>query len=77
MRLSVVVTARARQQRVERIDATGLRVAVMAPAKEGRANAAVIKLVAEFLGVPPSRVKIIRGATGRNKLIEVDYDVLR
>ncbi|MGQ0570448.1 MAG: DUF167 domain-containing protein, partial [Armatimonadota bacterium] len=41
------------------------------PAQEGRANA-VIKLVAEFLGVPPSRVKIIRGATGRNKLIEVE-----
>lgn len=71
MRLSIVVTARARQPRVERIDAASLRVAVTAPAQEGRANAAVIKAVAEFLQVPPSRVRIVRGATARNKIIEV------
>ncbi len=71
MRLSVVVTPRAARERVERIDATTLRVAVTAPPHEGRANAAVVKAVAAFLDVAPSRVRIIRGEASRRKIIEV------
>jgi uncharacterized protein (TIGR00251 family) len=71
MRLSVTVTARARHERVERIDATHLRVAVTAPAHEGRANAAAVKALAAFLGVRPSRVRIVRGLTSRQKIVEV------
>ncbi len=71
MRLSVVVTPRAARVRVERIDATRLRVAVTAPPHEGRANAAVVKAVAAFLDVAPSRVRIIRGQASRRKIIDV------
>jgi uncharacterized protein (TIGR00251 family) len=71
MRLSVIVSPRARRQRVDRIDATTLRVAVTAPPHEGLANAAVVGAVAEFLGVPPSRVRIVRGQTGRHKTVEI------
>ncbi len=71
MRLSVVVTPRAARERVERIDATHLRVAVTAPPHEGRANAAVVKAVAAFLDVAPTRVRIIRGEASRRKIIDV------
>lgn len=71
MRVSVQVTPGARHTRVERIDGTSLHVAVTAPAREGRANAAVIKAVAEFLNVAPSRVRIARGAASRHKVLEV------
>ncbi|MGH2398103.1 MAG: DUF167 domain-containing protein, partial [bacterium] len=71
VRLSVLVTPRARQTRVERIDGASLRVTVKAPAREGRANAEVVKAVAEFLNVAPSRVRIVRGQAGRHKVLEI------
>jgi uncharacterized protein (TIGR00251 family) len=71
MRLSVTVTPRARRERIERIDSTHLRVTVTAPPHEGRANEAVVKVVATFFGVPPSQVKIVRGLTSRQKVIEI------
>jgi uncharacterized protein (TIGR00251 family) len=48
-----------------------LRVRVSAPAREGRANAAVARLLAEALGVPPSTVELARGAAGRDKLFRL------
>lgn len=71
MRFSVVVTPGARRELVDRIDATRFRVAVTAPAGEGRANAAVVRALAEFFSVIPSRVRVIRGATSRHKIVEI------
>ncbi|MDR7419588.1 MAG: DUF167 domain-containing protein [Armatimonadota bacterium] len=72
MRLSVHVTPRARHERVERLDATTLRVAVTAPPHEGRANAAIIEAVAAYLGVAPSRVRIVRGHAARRKVLDIE-----
>ena len=44
---------------------------VKEPAREGRANQAVIKLLAEHFSVPKSQVRIISGSKSRNKVIEV------
>ncbi len=70
-RLFVVVTPRAKAERVERLDDTQLRVAVTEPPWEGRANTAVVGAVARFLGVPISHVRIVRGLTSRRKVVEV------
>ena len=48
-----------------------LRVSTTAPATDGKANKMVIKLLAEHFDVPKSAIRIVRGHTGRNKLIEV------
>lgn len=45
---------------------------VAAPALEGRANRALCRLLAERLGIAPSRVAIVRGERSRQKLIEID-----
>jgi len=39
--------------------------------KEGKANQAVIKLLAEHFGVPQSQVRILSGFKSKNKVIEV------
>jgi uncharacterized protein len=49
-----------------------LRVRVQAPPLEGRANAAVIELLAKALGVPRRSVRLERGETSREKVIAVD-----
>ncbi len=48
-----------------------LRIRVQAPASEGRANEALLRLLADSLGIAKSRVSIERGATNRVKLIAI------
>lgn len=48
-----------------------LVVAVTDPASDGRANAAVVRALADALGVPKSRVAIVRGHSSRTKAIAV------
>jgi uncharacterized protein (TIGR00251 family) len=46
-----------------------LKLAVTAPPEDGRANAALIELVRELLGVKRSQVELIGGATSRDKTL--------
>ncbi len=49
-----------------------LQVKVSAPAREGRANEALLRLLAEKLGVRRARVSLVRGAASRDKIVRVD-----
>ena len=49
-----------------------LVVRVVEPADEGRANEAALKAIAKALGLPRRSVALVRGATSRRKLIEVE-----
>jgi uncharacterized protein len=49
-----------------------LRARVGAPAVEGAANNALIRLIAEELGIAKRDVRIVAGAGSRQKLIVVD-----
>lgn len=49
-----------------------LRARVSAPPVDGAANAALIRLIADALAVPASRVRLVAGASNRAKLIEID-----
>jgi hypothetical protein len=48
-----------------------LRVSVTAPPVDGKANAAVIEVVAEAFGVRRADVSIVRGETGRRKTVRI------
>ncbi len=55
-------------------DAAGkqwLKIKVAAAPEDGKANKAVIALLAKHLGVAPSRLTIIRGETSRKKMVHV------
>jgi len=47
------------------------RVHVTAAPEDGKANRAVVTLVAKALGVAKSRVTLVRGATSRDKLVRI------
>ncbi len=49
-----------------------LRARVGAPAVEGAANNALLRLLAEELGVARQSVRIVAGASGRQKLVVVE-----
>ncbi len=49
-----------------------LKVSVTAVPERGKANLAVIALLAEALGVPKSRIRVLRGETQASKLLEIE-----
>ncbi len=68
---NIRVTPHAKQNKV--VDADGvLRVYTTTAPENGRANDAVVKLLAEYMDVPKSRIKILKGLTSRDKIISVD-----
>ena len=72
MKISAKIKPNSRyREEVVANDDGSLTIYTKAPAIEGRANLAAIKLVAKHYGVAPSRVKLVRGATSRNKMFEI------
>ncbi len=71
-RINVKVIARARQPRIISLTADSLKVYVTAPAVDGKANAAVIASLADWLGVKLRDVRIVRGLKNREKVVEIN-----
>jgi uncharacterized protein (TIGR00251 family) len=57
----------ARKNAVLGEQAGALKLAVTAPPEDGRANAALVELLREILGVKRSQIALHSGATGRSK----------
>ena len=73
MKISVHIKPNSRhREEVVKNDDDTLTVYIKAPAIEGRANAAAIKLLAKHFGVASSKVKLVRGATSKYKIFEID-----
>jgi len=49
-----------------------LRLRVAAPAQRGKANEAILRLLAAALGIERRRLRIVRGETSRQKVVLVD-----
>ena len=67
----VRVQPRARKTAVLGVSGDALRIALQAPPVEGRANAALIRFLAEMFQVPRSVITIASGEHGRNKRVAV------
>ena len=69
-RLRVRVAPGARAAAVGR-HGSGWKLRVAAPPVDGKANEAVLRLLAETLAVPPARVALVSGHGGRDKVVEL------
>ncbi len=71
MIIKVRVIPRARQNKIT-VDADGtVRVHTVSAPADGQANEAVVKMLAKYYDVPKTSIKIIRGQTCRDKVIEI------
>jgi uncharacterized protein len=71
--LAIRVTPRARKNEIVEVQSDGtVRVRLSAPPVEGKANEALIEFLAQVLGIARSRIQVVAGASGRDKLVTID-----
>lgn len=72
MKITVTVKPNSKKPpHVETRDDGSLIACVREVAADGKANEALIKMLAEYYGVAKTRVSIIRGHTSRRKVVEI------
>jgi hypothetical protein len=70
--LALLVKPRAARNRVVGLQDDRLVLQLQAPPVDGAANAALLRFLAARLGVPHSRVELVRGSASRHKWIRVE-----
>jgi hypothetical protein len=71
LKIAVTVKPNAKKAQVVELAEKQYRVAVREAAQDGKANRALVDILADHFGVAKSTVKIIRGHSARHKLIEI------
>jgi len=70
MKISATVKPNSKTEEVT-VDCGRFLIKVKESAREGNANKAVIRLLAEHFKIPQSSIKISSGFTSKNKIIEI------
>lgn len=71
LRYTVDVTTQAQHTQVLKHSDSVLRVKVTAPAVDGKANKALISVLADYFGVPKSKILILSGEKRKRKIVGV------
>jgi len=71
MKISVRVKTRAKAEKVERAAGGNFVIWVKAVPTDGKANRAVLQLLADYFDVAPSSLRIVSGHTNRDKIIAI------
>ena len=72
LRVAVHVQPRASRSEIIGQHGAALKVRLQAPPVDGAANEALVRLLADSLGVPLRSVRVVSGATSRAKTVEID-----
>lgn len=70
--IAVRVTPRASENKISEVMEDGtIKIHLAAPPVDGEANEKLIVFLADILNIPKSRIEIVAGASGRDKLVSV------
>lgn len=69
--LAVRAQPRASRSEIVGLQGDALKVRLAAPPVDGAANRELEKVLARALGIPKSSVEILRGASGREKVLRI------
>lgn len=58
-------------EKVKKVSENGFEVSVKEQAEKGKANAAILRALAKYFDLAPSRLRIVSGHTSKNKLVEI------
>jgi uncharacterized protein (TIGR00251 family) len=71
-RIAIKVHPRAKQTAITGRLGDAYKLDLKAPPVDGKANEECIRFLAELIGVPRSAVRIVQGAAGRMKVVEIE-----
>lgn len=71
VKIEIQVKPNARKESIEQLESGAYKISVNASPRDGQANLAVVELLARHFKVPKSSITILRGHSGRKKLVEV------
>lgn len=71
MKISVKVKPNAKQEKIEKVGEKDFFVWVKEKPQKGKANQAVIRVLAEYFNVPKSEVILLKGQTSKEKVFEI------
>ena len=72
IRFSAIIQPRSSKNEISGIFNNSLKIRLTSPPIDGAANKTCVKLLAKWLGVSPSRVRIVTGLGSKNKIIEIN-----
>ena len=75
--LTLHVQPGAKRSEIAGAHGEALKVRLAAPPVEGKANAELLRFLAEVFGVPGRAVVLVRGETSRRKVVRIENSVLR
>ncbi|PIR44151.1 hypothetical protein COV23_01395 [Candidatus Wolfebacteria bacterium CG10_big_fil_rev_8_21_14_0_10_31_9] len=71
MKLFIKAKPNSKRSRVEKVSDNTYIVEVKEHPVDGKANKAIIKVMAEFLDIAPSKIKLTHGLTAKQKILEI------
>lgn len=71
MKIFVRVKPKAKEEKVEKIDDINFNVQVRALPEKGKANRAVIRVLAGYFNIGQSNIQIVSGSKSKLKIIEI------
>ncbi|OGY58852.1 MAG: hypothetical protein A3F24_02465 [Candidatus Colwellbacteria bacterium RIFCSPHIGHO2_12_FULL_44_17] len=71
MKLFITAKPNAKETKVEKLSEGYFTVSVKEPPVEGKANAAIVKALADYFKTSQSNIRIVSGFTSRQKIIEI------
>jgi uncharacterized protein (TIGR00251 family) len=71
-RITVKAHPRAKRSAVTGRRADAWKLDLAAPPVDGKANEECVRFLAELARVPRAKVRIVKGATGRTKVVEIE-----
>jgi uncharacterized protein (TIGR00251 family) len=72
MIIKVKVKPNAKKNEIKKIDENYFEVRTTAVPEKGKANEKVIEILSDYLSIPKSKIKLIRGGKTREKIFEIE-----
>ncbi len=72
MKIFIKAKPSAKEEFIKKIDEINFVVAVKEPPRKGKANAAIVRLLAEYFKVAPSAVRLVSGFSAKQKVFEIE-----
>lgn len=71
MKISVSIKPNAKAKKVEKVDEGHFKAWVKESPVEGKANLALVKILADYFDIAPSRINIVSGHSSKKKIVEI------